>query len=88
MFHAFKLDKEGEITGIAAVGVAAGIILDGSTLRFEGVATDIRIHDLSGKLVSYTEEAEGSISLEKLTKGIYIVRLTIGGSPAALKLVL
>ncbi len=88
MFHAFKLDKEGEITGIAAVKAAAGIILDGSTLRFEGVATDIRIHDLSGKLVSYTEEAEGSISLEKLAKGIYIVRLTIGGSPAALKLVL
>lgn len=86
MFHAFKLEKEGETTGIGAIEAAEGITLEGGILSFEGTATDIRIHDLSGKLVGYTEAAEGSISLEKLAKGVYIVRFNLDGTPVALKL--
>lgn len=86
MFHKFAIDKEGETTGIENVSIADGITIGVNGLRFEGTATDVRIFDLSGKLIRFAAEAEGEISLEGLAKGAYIVRFALDGRPVALKI--
>ena len=86
MFNKFAIEKVGETTGIESIGVAGGVVLEGGKLFFEGTAEDVRIYDLAGKLVRFAEEAEGSISLEGLAKGVYVVRFSLEGEAVAIKL--
>lgn len=86
MFNKFAIEKVGETTGIESIGVADGVVLEGGKLFFEGTAEDVRIYDLAGKLVRFAEEAEGSISLEGLAKGVYVVRFSLEGEAVAIKL--
>lgn len=82
----FAIENDGPSTGIESIGVAGGVVLEGGKLFFEGTAEDVRIYDLAGKLVRFAEEAEGSISLEGLTKGVYVVRFSLEGEAVAIKL--
>lgn len=82
----FAIDNDGPSTGIESIGVAGGVVLEGGKLFFEGTAEDVRIYDLAGKLVRFAEEAEGSISLEGLAKGVYVVRFSLEGEAVAIKL--
>ncbi len=83
----FAIENDGPSTGIESIGVAGGVVLEGGKLFFEGTAEDVRIYDLAGKLVRFAEEAEGSISLEGLAKGVYVVRFSLEGEAVAIKLV-
>ncbi len=82
----FAIENDGPSTGIESIGVADGVVLEGGKLFFEGTAEDVRIYDLAGKLVRFAEEAEGSISLEGLAKGVYVVRFSLEGEAVAIKL--
>lgn len=82
----FAIENDGPSTGIESIGVAGGVVLEGGKLFFEGTAEDVRIYDLAGKLVRFAEEAEGSISLEGLAKGVYVVRFSLEGEAVAIKL--
>lgn len=82
----FAIENDGPSTGIESIGVAGGVVLEGGKLFFEGTAEDVRIYDLAGKLVRIAEEAEGSISLEGLAKGVYVVRFSLEGEAVAIKL--
>lgn len=82
----FAIENDGPSTGIESIGVAGGVVLEGGKLFFEGTAEDVRIYDLAGKLLRFAEEAEGSISLEGLAKGVYVVRFSLEGEAVAIKL--
>ncbi len=86
MFHSFRLDKHGETTDITNVIHTDGITLGTSGLLFDGAATDVRIYDVAGQLVSYTAEADGTVGFENLKAGTYIVHMTLAGHPVTIKI--
>lgn len=73
------------IDNIMADGV--GFDRTSGALTFGGVATGVMISDVSGKVVFAADKTEGSISLDGLVKGVYIVKFTLDGKVRTLKIV-
>lgn len=83
----FTVEKDGMKTGVdfAEVGEDGVVFVDGK-LVIDGIATDLRVYDVAGKLVAMADVVEaGEFSLEGLNAGVYIVRLSVNGTPVSLK---
>ncbi len=83
----FKVEYHGIFTGIESVELGEGISFDGTALRFDGMATDVCVYDVAGKLAAAQAAADGSVSLEGLASGVYLVRLTLDGQVKTVKVV-
>lgn len=82
----FSVISAGQITGVDFATVGSGVVFTDGSLVFEGTATGICVYDLTGKLVAMAETAEGSLPLENLQSGVYIVKMTLNGENITLKL--
>lgn len=82
----FSVISAGQITGVDFATVGSGVVFTDGCLVFEGTATGICVYDLTGKLVAMAEAAEGSLPLENLQSGVYIVKMTLNGENITLKL--
>lgn len=63
------------------------LFFDGNALSFNGTATDVRVFDLTGKLVAAVAAAEGSVDLSDLENGLYIVTMNLNGETVTVKVV-
>lgn len=83
----FVVEKDGSMVGVDFAETAAGdVVFADGRLVIDGTATDLRIYDVTGKLVAMADEVgEGGFSLEGLNAGVYIVRLSVNGTPVTLK---
>ena len=71
-------------TGVEGVTADNGTYFADGMLRFAGVA-DVKVYSLAGALVK-SETAEGSVSLEDLESGVYIVAVKTATATATLKI--
>lgn len=85
MFRSFNFTKDESVTGIESIELVDGVSISGGVLSFAGTATDVRVYDLSGKLVSYSARAEGSVNLSGVAAGVYIVKMELDGQALTIK---
>ncbi len=83
----FTVEKDGSKTGVDFAEVEEnGVVFVDGKLVVDGTATNLRVYDVAGKLVAMADVVEaGEFSLEGLNAGVYIVRLSVNGTPVSLK---
>lgn len=83
----FRVEEVNDpLTGIETVACDERIYFDGTRIMFASVASEVRVADLSGKIVLLSGATE-NLDLSGLSKGIYIVTAVIDGRTIAIKIV-